>query len=61
MKVRLTNSIQPCSPVAPRGTSEPSSQLGQVGHPIPEPVSRTAAPDTTMAPTATSATATTER
>ena len=57
MKVRFTNSIQPLAPVAPRGMSEPSSQLGQVGQPIPEPVSRTAAPDTTMAPSATRATA----
>jgi hypothetical protein len=57
VKVRLTNSIHPFAPVAPRGTSEPSSQVGQVGHPMPDPVSRTAAPETTIAPTATSATA----
>ena len=55
VKVRFTNSIQPLAPVAPRGTSEPSSQVGQVGQPMPEPVRRTAAPDTTIAPTATSA------
>ena len=57
MNVRFTNSTHPWPPVAPRGTSEPSSQVGQVGHPMPEPVSRTAAPVTTIAPSATRAAA----
>ena len=57
MNTRFRNSIQPLAPVAPRGTSEPSSQVGQVGQPMPEPVSRTAAPDTTIAISATRAAA----
>jgi hypothetical protein len=57
VNVRLTNSTQPWPPVAPRGTSEPSSHDGHVGQPMPEPVSRTAAPDTTIATSATRAVA----
>ncbi len=55
VKRRLTNSITPWEPVSPWGTKLSCSQRGHVEHPNPEPVRRTAAPVTTMIPSATRA------
>ena len=53
--VRLTNSIIAGASVISDGVSRPSSQLGQSVHPRPDPVSRTAAPVTTITANARSA------
>jgi len=48
VSIRLPNSICSWMPVAPVGTNEFFSHRGQVGHPSPDPVSRTAPPVTTI-------------
>ena len=53
VSIRLPNSIAPCSAYSAVGVYESSVQLGQVGQPSPEPVSRTTPPVTTIAELAT--------
>jgi hypothetical protein len=53
VSIRLVNSIAPCCAYSEVGTSESDVQLGQVGQPSPEPVSRTTPPVTTMPALAT--------
>ena len=48
VSVRLPNSITLCQLSSSVGISEPPVQLGQFGHPMPEPVSRTRPPVPTM-------------
>ena len=49
VSIRLPNSIAPCSAYSAVGVYDSSVQLGQVGQPSPEPVSRTTPPVTTIA------------
>ena len=53
VSIRLPNSIAPCSAYCAVGVYDSSVQLGQVGQPSPEPVSRTTPPVTTIAELAT--------
>ena len=53
---RLPNSTTPCRANCECATNEPSPHSGQVGQPSPLPVSRTAAPVTTIRPSSTIAT-----
>ena len=53
VSIRLVNSIAPCCACSGVGMSESAVQVGQVGQPSPEPVSRTTPPVTTMPTLAT--------
>ena len=48
VRVRLPNSINPCTPSSGVGTSDSDVQYGQVSHPMPEPVRRTRPPVPTI-------------
>ena len=53
VSIRLVNSMIPWTPIAAVGARSPPVQVGQVGQPRPEPVSRTAPPVTTISTLAT--------
>ncbi len=53
VSIRLVNSMIPWMPIAAVGARSPPVQVGQVGQPRPEPVSRTAPPVTTISTLAT--------
>ena len=46
--MRLPNSIRPWIPISGVTTREPGVHSGKLGQPRPEPVSRTAAPESTF-------------
>lgn len=44
VSIRLVNSITPWMPISAVGATEPPAQVGQSGHPSPDPVTRTIPP-----------------